>query len=186
MRRVAAVVAPAAPRACRTDRSPVPRSPRCHDRHEAVIPHRAVECDRRDAADSRTGSGPRREPLGWDPVGSWYCPCLSLSGLLSLSLLLVPELMSPHIGHLAVQAADILERMQPVLGAKWIAAGWFARRPFQTARHGVRQCPPVERIPFRDQRDVTWPVVLIIKGNAARCNSSPSARASASSVAVTR
>ena len=78
---------------------------------------------------------------------------LSLSGLLP-----VPGVgaggRAAAVRHLTVEAAQILEGMQPLLVSKWIVADWLARRLGQTSRHRVRQGPPVERVPLRDQRDM--------------------------------
>ena len=92
----------------------------------------------------------------------------ALGGVLAVLVLLVAAVPRAGAGaravgirHLAVQAAQIFERMQPVLAAKWITVGRLACGLSQASRHRIRQSPPVERIPLGDQRDV---VALIDRG----------------------
>ena len=59
--------------------------------------------------------------------------------------------------------------MKPALAIEWIIAGWLARRVSETARHGIRQGPPIDRIPFRDQRDVAAVITFVVQHNAASC-----------------
>ena len=148
--RVAAVVAPAGTKSLWVYRSkPSTRSPRCHDRHEAVIPHRAVECDRRDAADESTGSGPSARAFRLGSGRFLVIFLLSLSCLLSPSLLLVPELMSPTLGNWPSKPRTYLKECSQFLARNWVAAGWFgtATRSRQRAIPAVpaRRAYPVER-----------------------------------------
>ena len=104
----------------------------------------------------------------------------ALGGVLAVLVLLVAAVPRAGAGaravgirHLTVQAAQIFERMQPVLAAKWITVGRLACGLSQASRHRIRQSPPVERIPLRDQRDV---VALIDRGlNAVRVEGLPPA-----------
>src|SRR5260221_4709815 len=65
--------------------------------------------------------------------------------------------------HLPVETAQIFEAMQPRLIDKWVGVGLpTSLRPLgvfvfvfaETSRDGIGQGPPVEGVPFRDQRDV--------------------------------
>src|SRR5262249_37976621 len=67
--------------------------------------------------------------------------------------------------HLPVEAAQIFEAMQPGLVDIRIGVGLqtppcdFVFVFAETPGDGVGQCPPVESVPFRDQRDVAGLVV---------------------------
>lgn len=68
--------------------------------------------------------------------------------------------VEPVVRHLPVQAPQIFEGVQPKLVGKRIKIGFLTFASSQTSSHRIRQCPPVERVPLGDQRDVTMAVFL--------------------------